>query len=200
MKYGRLKIITESGRKYHFFCLCDCGNQKVVNIYKLKSGHTKSCGCLHREFLARDRGGRNLETKPCFYCKENFSAYASRNQIYCSLSCKARDQLPGINKGRPAWNKGLLGFRAGEKRDYMPEGEKHWSWKGDKVQYRALHQWVVNNLGQPDTCENCGKKGTGHNMHWANKSRLYKRKLTDWVRLCPKCHGAYDRNQLVLSF
>jgi len=27
-------------------CVCRCGNLKTVNIYHLKSGHVKSCGCI----------------------------------------------------------------------------------------------------------------------------------------------------------
>ena len=32
------------GGKWH--CLCDCGNEVDVDTRNLKSGHTKSCGCL----------------------------------------------------------------------------------------------------------------------------------------------------------
>jgi hypothetical protein len=28
---------------------CDCGNETVVDISKVKCGHTKSCGCFNRE-------------------------------------------------------------------------------------------------------------------------------------------------------
>lgn len=47
-KFNRLTI-TEYCGKYKYLCLCDCGKEKIVNIYSLKTGHTKSCGCLHRE-------------------------------------------------------------------------------------------------------------------------------------------------------
>lgn len=61
------------------------------------------------------------------------------------------------------------------------------------LHYRVLHSWVARNLGKPQKCEHCKKDGlTGHNIHWANKSRNYKRVLTDWIRLCVPCHGAYD--------
>ena len=30
-------------------CLCDCGNWFTTNLYRLTSGHTKSCGCLKHE-------------------------------------------------------------------------------------------------------------------------------------------------------
>lgn len=79
------------------------------------------------------------------------------------------------------------------------QNEKHWMWKGDGVPYRTLHQWVESHLGKPGKCSACGISAKGHQIHWANKSREYKRDLSDWIRLCAKCHGAYDRNQLALS-
>lgn len=49
------------------------------------------------------------------------------------------------------------------------------------------------NLGTPDTCEECGRTGLiGRQIHWANVSKEYKRDLADWIRLCQKCHKAYD--------
>ena len=96
------------------------------------------------------------------------------------------------SNGHTPWNKGLK----------IPElsGENHSAWKGEKCSYRTLHFWVERHIGRPNKCSECGKVGYGHNMHWANKSGHYKRKLTDWVRLCVKCHKAHDRNKLVLSF
>lgn len=51
-KFGKLSVLsfdhrdTES-RKRFWKCLCDCGNTIIVYQNHLKSGHTKSCGCLH---------------------------------------------------------------------------------------------------------------------------------------------------------
>lgn len=73
-------------------------------------------------------------------------------------------------------------------------GDKNHNWKGDDVKYRSLHHWVVTNLGQPTKCEHCDKDGlTGKQIHWANKDHKYRRVLDDWIRLCPKCHGKYDK-------
>lgn len=50
-KYGRLAVIKDTGKRYHstriMLCRCECGNLKEVDINKLHSGHTKSCGCLN---------------------------------------------------------------------------------------------------------------------------------------------------------
>lgn len=51
--FGRLTVIAENGRDtggHKFYrCECVCGNQVSVTLSRLKSGNTKSCGCLRRE-------------------------------------------------------------------------------------------------------------------------------------------------------
>ena len=64
-------------------------------------------------------------------------------------------------------------------------------WKGDRVKYNGLHQWVQRRKGKSVMCELCGV--SGRMLHWANKSREYKRDLSDWIRLCVPCHSKYDR-------
>jgi hypothetical protein len=48
-KYGKLTVIKEVeqiGKERRFKCLCDCGNTTTVLMASLRSGNTKSCGCL----------------------------------------------------------------------------------------------------------------------------------------------------------
>lgn len=86
---------------------------------------------------------------------------------------------------------------AGKGRKYAFAGlheDKQVNWKGDNVGYRAIHIWVEKHLGKPRICEDCGDTSLKHRQyHWANISRNYKRLITDWRRLCVKCHKAYDR-------
>ena len=70
-------------------------------------------------------------------------------------------------------------------------GEKNVNWKGDNVSYRCLHRWVERRLGKAVVCSKCNK--TKCRIHWANIDHKYKRNLTDWVQLCPKCHKEYDK-------
>lgn len=86
---------------------------------------------------------------------------------------------------------GKKGPWAGKER---PKAELSCNWKGDKVGYGALHDWVRSRLGRPDTCEECGEIGLkGSQIHWANISGKYKRDLTDWQRLCVSCHFKKDQ-------
>ena len=53
-KFGKLTVIKRSGshitpsgqKKPLWLCKCDCGNEKIVQSQDLKTGHTKSCGCM----------------------------------------------------------------------------------------------------------------------------------------------------------
>ena len=53
--YGRLTVLSFAGRTASgstWRCLCDCGNAKIVTSSNLRSGATKSCGCLAKECSA----------------------------------------------------------------------------------------------------------------------------------------------------
>ncbi len=59
-KFGLLTVIQYAG-KSAWLCRCDCGNEKVVKTDKLKSGHTKSCGCLnHKATTTIDLTGKTF--------------------------------------------------------------------------------------------------------------------------------------------
>ncbi len=52
-KFGRLTVISEIGsrnfensKQVVWDCICDCGNKVQTTTNRLKSGNTKSCGCL----------------------------------------------------------------------------------------------------------------------------------------------------------
>lgn len=79
-------------------------------------------------------------------------------------------------------------------------GEKHASWRGDKVSYAGLHMWIKKVLGSPPACVYCNFSSTNNRkIHWANKSGDYKRQVDDWIRLCVPCHSAYDKGKIQLN-
>ena len=52
-KFGRLTVVRDTGKRQSshvlWECHCDCGNVRYVTTSHLKSGHSKSCGCLATE-------------------------------------------------------------------------------------------------------------------------------------------------------
>jgi hypothetical protein len=73
-------------------------------------------------------------------------------------------------------------------------GEKHHLWKKNEYSYRAIHYWVQRWKGKPRFCEKCGKiYTTARSVHWANIDHKYRRILDDYIAVCYKCHGEYDK-------
>lgn len=52
--FGRLSVIKKhsGGKNSIWECLCECGNTAFVSTPNLKSGNTRSCGCLNQELSA----------------------------------------------------------------------------------------------------------------------------------------------------
>ena len=156
------------------------------------------------------------KTYECEWCGKPVIDWASNKRfkhIFCNLSCRGkyfwtknnpaktsrvkeilrRQKLGEKNPqyGKPAWNSGKKGVQtAWNKGMKMPRIR---SWVGLKSDYDKLHKWVINKLGQPDRCSECGSSGlSGKQIHWANKSGKYLKRVKDWIRLCAKCHTSYD--------
>lgn len=100
-KFGRLQVIKEvepivspcGTKRRKFLCQCDCGNQKEVQFGHLKSGHTQSCGCFHKETFNNKKHG--LKYHPIYHtwtdmkqrCLNNknsrYNDYGGRGIIVC---------------------------------------------------------------------------------------------------------------------
>ena len=116
----------------------------------------------------------------CKQCKQEFKAPPSDNSKFCKKLCYTKYQSEvgyshAYQKGHTTANK----------------GENHHNWGGESVGYSGVHKWVYKQMGQPSICDECHRTDQPK-YEWANISREYKRDLTDWRRLCKKCHQRYD--------
>jgi hypothetical protein len=48
-RFNRLTAISFMGCKTGWLVRCDCGTERLINAFDLKTGRIKSCGCLLRE-------------------------------------------------------------------------------------------------------------------------------------------------------
>lgn len=54
-RFSRLVVLRRAGTRHKaimWLCLCDCGTETTVSGKHLRSGGTRSCGCLMRETAA----------------------------------------------------------------------------------------------------------------------------------------------------
>lgn len=63
-RFNRLEVLSYAGRssqnKIQYLCKCDCGNEVIVIGAHLKSGNTKSCGCLKKEKIRENHGKEEI--------------------------------------------------------------------------------------------------------------------------------------------
>lgn len=101
-KFNRLTAVRfVEGRRNgaRFLCRCDCGTELVVRSTALKTGNTKSCGCLHREVvsipkndLAGKRMGRFRVIKRSTEILDDHGVYWE-----CECTCGTKRTVLGSN-------------------------------------------------------------------------------------------------------
>jgi hypothetical protein len=104
-KFGRWAVIEiaekrpnrDNGTRIFWKCICECGNVRNIDGASLKSGHSKSCGCLRKEghrtlphgvseqrlllySYRRNAERRNLDF---FLSAEQFTNLTQKNCYYC---------------------------------------------------------------------------------------------------------------------
>ena len=153
--------------------------------------------------------------KKCLLCSKAFPfrktlrirSYAgigSIKQQFCSKKCALtfRNRSPLNRKkvsialtGKASPLKGKKqSLESIRKRADSIRGKKHWNWKGENARYHALHYRVRNSLGEPNLCVICGTSSPIKRYEWANLTGKYYL-ITDYKRMCKKCHLKYDRER-----
>ena len=99
-KFGRLTITGKqpvTNNHIYVMCMCDCGTQKIIDSNKLKTGHTKSCGCLKKETTAAN----NKKTKST-HCE------CINHRVSTEYSTYSKMIFRCSNKGNPSYrNRGI---------------------------------------------------------------------------------------------
>lgn len=106
------RVENDRGGRTCWLCRCSCGQEVVVQAMRLKSGHTRSCGCKRYESAVnkRDLSGRRFgrltvldpvkrgtkPTKLVWHC---------RCDCGCETDVYAESLLRGITRSCGCWNK-----------------------------------------------------------------------------------------------
>ena len=110
-RFGRLVIVRRAGSLYNrsaWLCICDCGNEKVINGNNLKRGNCTSCGCYRKEMsikvntgniytlkdLTGKRFGRLLVIE-----RTKTPEHIKGNRVYwlCRCNCGNEKIISGLN-------------------------------------------------------------------------------------------------------
>lgn len=189
-KFGRLTVVEElqqrnkHGKKV-YKCVCDCGNIRNVDGNSLRSGNTKSCGCLQREYAKSGKANRKhgfaktrlddiyFEMKRRCYDdhKPKYKEYGARGIKVCDewLNNKIKFFDWAINNG---YKENLTIDRIDVNGNYEPSNCK-WSTQKEQANNRRTNINITYN----------GKTQTV--MQWAeelnlNPKPMYKRYHAGW--------------------
>jgi 5-methylcytosine-specific restriction endonuclease McrA len=139
-KFSRLEVIADAGNNKWseslWKCKCDCGNEVIVVGDGLRSGHTKSCGCLQREITSK----LNKNRKWSMESKKKISE-ANKGRI---VSKETRQKISKLLIGNN------YGYKHGLSYDKEHLKEYHKQWYEDNKEYWKKHikEYRQNNRGK----------------------------------------------------
>lgn len=118
--------VSKDGRKIHKF-LCTCGKTKLILLKSVKSGHTRSCGCLLREIVKVASVTHGLRYHPlykihqgiltrCF--NKNNKSYKNYGGRGIKVSKRWLNVKTFIEEMSPSYKKGLSLERINNDGDY----------------------------------------------------------------------------------
>lgn len=206
-RYGRLTVTTDfrwyvspqGARVLQRVCICDCGGVAYASIGSLKSGNTKSCGCLAREMLTErathGASGRRTFNIWCLMRKrcddKRDPAYGGRGISYCDRWGKYEHFVADMGEAPD----GLSLERKNNDGGYEP-GNCRWATQKEQCRNRRSSRSLTVR-GQTHTI-----------VEWAERTGVSRRTIMSRIRLgwdaeraitAPIVYPSYDRSNMGCS-
>lgn len=157
-RFGRLLVKEFGGvyknRRYHWDCICDCGNTVRVVRDNLVNGHTQSCGCLslelktkHGKSKSRDYYIYHMMIQRCYNPKDSgYKWYGGRGVTVCGRWLESFENFYEDMGKRP---KGMSLDRKDNDGNYEPSNCR-WATKEEQHSNTRSNVWL-NHDGERQT-------------------------------------------------
>lgn len=173
-RFGRLvalRLAKRRNKRTRWMCLCDCGKKRAVLGVLLRSGATKSCGCIAREVIvARNQksathglsghAGYSVHTTMLQRCHNpkarSYCDYGARGIAVCK---KWKDSFAAFWKDMgPSYRPGLTLERKNGNRGYC-KSNCCWVTRTKQARNRKSNVWVPTPAGLVCLVEAATKAG-----------------------------------------
>ena len=176
-KYGRWTVLKpiKLGRQAKWLCKCECGTEKIVPAQNLKTGKSKSCGCLNRE-LASIRL-HNIAFKHGSFPQKLYVAWQNMKLRCTSLDKSGRYYKRGIFVC-DEWKNSFLAFR-------------EWALKNGYQENLTIDRIDVNGNYEPSNCrwitmkEQSNNRSTNHFVEFNGETHT----IAEWSNILNVSYG-----------
>lgn len=157
-KFGRWTILARGGRSHNngtlWKCRCECGNEKSVKSEILRSGESKSCGCLSRDRFIATNTTHGMSRHPayklwvamlvrCNPSGPNTKNYASRGIAVCDRWKSFTNFWEDMG---PSWTPSLSLDRLDNDKGYSPDNCK-WATDAQQANNTRRNRWIETPRG-----------------------------------------------------
>lgn len=189
-KFGRLIVCAEAGRgttrQALWSCICECNNRVVVAGYHLRSGNTKSCGCLQRSQASSANTRHGLASSPEYRILNGiiqrctnptlkaFDRYGGRGIKVCDRWLHGEAGKSGIELffddmgSRPTLKHSI--DRVDNNGDYEP-GNCRWATRIRQARNKSNNRIVKIDGEEMSLAEACDRKGVSYKTVWERLNR-----------------------------
>lgn len=169
-RFGRLLVISldeqktlkslndrRSGKSVHsrkyWNCICDCGNETIVETSSLKSGNTTSCGCFHKEVASVALSDVLRKYNEYEELDDCYKGWDEKHENYFLISKEDYDEVSKIY-----WHKNSYNY-----------------WAASRLSNNEYSNWRLHQLVAKRMCKEY-KKGVDIPDHISNHYMLADRK------------------------
>lgn len=149
---GRLTVLKRdsSDKRVAWQCRCECGNTTVVRAELLRSGKTKSCGCLKRDGrggkdISRQRFGRLIAVRPTGEKRYGKIVWLCRCDCGKELSVTSRALISGNTKSCGCYKRELTA--AIHRSHGLTRSSEYTAWLAMKSRCENPHNEAFKNYG-----------------------------------------------------
>ena len=168
-KFNHLKVLAEIRMKkwkLHVKCICDCGKETVASKQDVISGHTKSCGCYHRENIKK-----GLSLKHGMTGTRTYNSYNSMRQ---------RCSNPNFKDYHLYGGKGIKVCKR-----WLDDFENFLSDMGERPEGKTLDRKSSDGNYEPENCRWATAIEQANNTSRNNIIEFYgtRKTLAEWSRV-----------------